>query len=599
MGGIQSKPPRLVRKNRHHPKDFMRGTQKQTSGKARKKIENVSADTTSIPDPIPDTGIQVKPSQTSASIAASTTFTLPPVSQALSVAEASLASTTTAPVPDMTLSLTSVLSVSPSATNSPTSNRRRGASIHQQNSNSHRLSTASITLLAVGSGFALLGFLVIFKVCSRPRKRAHLIPSNPVLQDDYSSETYASDGSPIFGGKDRFSTANSGHTSTLWPWTQYHSGIPKPAATVKAGGNLGGAVGYVSTDREMDQYPSTGLTVPNTNLLQPVQNAVTRVASRLSTVSMSLYPNSPRDPYDVGLAIDGGSYTADGLPVLTRTQSTNKKRSSTLISGNTRDTMYTRYSQGFAYSGVDVSSPALPTPSQSLPKIAIAHATNSAGRARVKSSYYAPGAYPRASNANPDSDLPSAFKNDNDLPYDEPQRNLQPVQRSESRRDRDTHALTSALGLVSPIPPSPQPTLYPDDSLSMAGDFAQGPPAKSNVRNYTKPVPKPAVARHRLSTPPVDSSDTLGSLMLVDFGSGLAPSRSVKEVVGEQRSYANLKRTDDRPPRVPSPPPLPSLAQMGLAHANPEAYADYRSPTYSIYGLYEADRKSKATSFGY
>ena len=34
--------------------------------------------------------------------------------------------------------------------------------------------------------------------------------------------------------------------------------------------------------------------------------------------------------------------------------------------------------------------------------------------------------------------------------------------------------------------------------------------------------------------------------------------------------------TDDKPPRVPSPPVLPSLAQM----------ADYRSPTYSLYGLY-------------
>jgi len=174
------------------------------------------------------------------------------------------------------------------------------------------------------------------------------------------------------------------------------------------------------------------------------------------------------------------------------------------------------------------------------------------------------------------------------------------MQRSGSRRDQDTQALTSALGLASPIPPSPQPTLYPDDSLSMTGDYARGPAgAKSNnVRSYTKPVPKPAVARNRLDTP-VDSSDTLGNLMLVDFNQGLTTSRSVKEVVGEQRSYANLKRADDRPPRVPSPPPLPSLAQMGLAHANPEAYADYRSPTYSIYGLYEAERKSKATSFGY
>jgi len=49
---------------------------------------------------------------------------------------------------------------------------------------------------------------------------------------------------------------------------------------------------------------------------------------------------------------------------------------------------------------------------------------------------------------------------------------------------------------------------------------------------------------------------------------------------------------------VPSPPPIPSLAQMALAHTNPEDYADYRSPTYSIYGLYEADRKSRTQGEG-
>jgi hypothetical protein len=41
------------------------------------------------------------------------------------------------------------------------------------------------------------------------------------------------------------------------------------------------------------------------------------------------------------------------------------------------------------------------------------------------------------------------------------------------------------------------------------------------------------------------------------------------------------------PPRVPSPPTLPSLAQMAMQNSNP----DYHSPTYSIYGMY-SDRKS-------
>ncbi|KAI0306487.1 hypothetical protein B0F90DRAFT_1690294 [Multifurca ochricompacta] len=47
-----------------------------------------------------------------------------------------------------------------------------------------------------------------------------------------------------------------------------------------------------------------------------------------------------------------------------------------------------------------------------------------------------------------------------------------------------------------------------------------------------------------------------------------------------------FKRADDRPPRVPSPPVLPSLTQMAMAHTNGQDYGDYRSPTYSLYGLY-------------
>ncbi|KAI9466295.1 hypothetical protein BJY52DRAFT_1241125 [Lactarius psammicola] len=47
-------------------------------------------------------------------------------------------------------------------------------------------------------------------------------------------------------------------------------------------------------------------------------------------------------------------------------------------------------------------------------------------------------------------------------------------------------------------------------------------------------------------------------------------------VIGRPVSNMSAGLSGDKPPRVPSPPILPSLAQM----------ADYRSPTYSFYGLY-------------
>jgi len=151
--------------------------------------------------------------------------------------------------------------------------------------------------------------------------------------------------------------------------------------------------------------------------------------------------------------------------------------------------------------------------------------------------------------------------------------------KSQERRDRDTKALTSALGLSSPQPAScfSPVSIYPDDSLSM-----------KRASGYRSDLPS------RAST-----SAALGNFMLQEFPS-TATFTSFKSnnndpfAGGETyKKKGTYDRNDNKPPRVPSPPPLPSLAQMALANSDP----DYRSPTYSIYGMYDPDRKSKA-SFG-
>ncbi|KAJ7109463.1 hypothetical protein C8R44DRAFT_802589 [Mycena epipterygia] len=176
--------------------------------------------------------------------------------------------------------------------------------------------------------------------------------------------------------------------------------------------------------------------------------------------------------------------------------------------------------------------------------------------------------------------------------------------KSETRTERDTKVLASALGFGSPAtvyPSSPQPTLYPDDSLSVVE--AKRP----SKRIHKKPAPSNRASRvfgndeHGLLavSPTLDATAALGNLMLMDFG-GAGQSPVHLELTSASSTTLVPKRTvsrsDDKPPRVPSPPPLPSLTQMGLEHANPEAYAAYRSPTYSIYGLYEGDRKSRVGS---
>ena len=171
---------------------------------------------------------------------------------------------------------------------------------------------------------------------------------------------------------------------------------------------------------------------------------------------------------------------------------------------------------------------------------------------------------------------------------------LSPALKTDATRARDTKALASALGLASPTPLSPQTTVYPDDSITLAGERRKSRPL-SQARSRPQ---------SQMLSPNMEASARLGNLMLANFSSmtSLPSTRTVSGTADTGpsggRAKVTRKRTDDKPPRVPSPPPLPSLAQMALSSANPEEYGDYKSPTYSIYGLYEADRKSRAPGEG-
>ncbi|KAG8217703.1 hypothetical protein J3R82DRAFT_5859 [Butyriboletus roseoflavus] len=330
--------------------------------------------------------------------------------------------------------------------------------------------------------------------------------------------------------------------------------------------------------------------------LQPVQNAITRAVSRLSTVSMSLYPNSPggysQVGADVGLAIDGVTHDEPvnvAVPKYKDRMMVSRNRTSMIAPGSAKDAAALRRSQSFAYGGMEPTSP--PTASPHMAQL-------NSGRARIKSAYYTPGSYPRTSAA------PTNYgKRNPDHERDEVHLEQNKVERTDSRRGRD---LTSALGLTSPIPPSPQPTLYPDDSMSVIGEAKK---VTLTGRSQKKPVPK---ASSHCDSPPSDAA-ALGSLMMVDFAGSkstaslvnIRPSEAARAREGQGGTYggavtgkSNLKkRVEDKPPRVPSPPAIPSLAQMALQHADPEGYADYHSPTYSIYGLYDGD--GKTSRYGY
>ncbi len=426
------------------------------------------------------------------------------------------------------------------------------------------LSTAIIVLLAVGSAFLLLGCYVLYRMFRRPRKHHYPTPSLPILQDDFMDERKVDpEEESLFGGKERLS-ARPGSGAVPLTWTQYpHVSLAKPPASFNL--DQGNSAKRKSSDlAQRSAYPFTG---PNAS----ATSAPSRSANRVSMVSASVYPGSPMSG-NVGVAVTSSPLTADGMHVLQRSNSKPSGRRMSTASRHARQSIHipdkihvpSTYGTSDLYGG----------PLSPVPPPPVTSKAATAGRARVKAPNYAPGSLLRTStNAATHPDAGNPFEGSH---YVLPP--LSPVVKSEDHRERDTKALASALGLASPIPASPQ-TIYPDDSVTLAGDRRR--------------------SRSHFMSPTLDDSSRLGKLMMSDAQSIISiPDVAPQASSSSRARNVTRKRVEEKPPRVPSPPPLPSLAQMALAHSNPQDFEDYRSPTYSIYGLYEADRKSRNTDGG-
>lgn len=488
---------------------------------------------------------------------------------------------------------------------SPVSNSEAAAArIGQQPHGS--LPTVAIVLLAIGSAMLLAAVYVVFRMCRKPRRPPMPRPSLPILQhdSDFLDGPDEDPGSPLFGGKERLSS-RPGSNQAPWTWTQYRSGIPKQATTgnqfLSPGGYGTRTVSSPSrkpAPRHLDD-PRISISSAHTATIQQASNAMLAQptmqqmqnpgTSRLSAVSMSIYPGTPRmtarGHEDIGVAVSDPALQSiteantevDPVPKSKRRSSARRSTLDARAMAR-RSTLYGE-SEYFAYEGAEVVSPTLPAPVKSVAQ----------GRAPVKASYNA-GSYVRgsASTSNVKRVPPPVLAD----PFDDNLHAVPPVPSPESseQRHRSTKALTMALGLVTPELPgplSPGMTVYPDDSLSRRGTKKEKD-----------------LGLRMLDSPGLEATTSLGMLMLssddvvsqagveqtraMDNGTGMASSRS-----------ASRKRDTWKQPRVSTAPQLPTLAQMALAHANPTDYEDYRSPTYSIYGLYGPDRKSRMDGGGY
>ncbi|KAG8217702.1 hypothetical protein J3R82DRAFT_5858 [Butyriboletus roseoflavus] len=203
---------------------------------------------TNVPAPIPDTGLPPPSADTATPITSvSNTSVIPKASSSrLHVASKS----TFVPLPSLkTQNFTEIeeASAHSSLVIHPTPSVRPGA-VTTASSESHdrspqlntshlHLSTTAIIALAISGGLTLFIVVILVKLFQRPRRRRTPTPSLPILHDGtFPDDKVENEGSPIFGGKERSSLtlqARSAKGNTgLWTWTQYNSGIPKPAPTV-------------------------------------------------------------------------------------------------------------------------------------------------------------------------------------------------------------------------------------------------------------------------------------------------------------------------------------------------------------------------------
>ncbi|KLO08958.1 hypothetical protein SCHPADRAFT_587468 [Schizopora paradoxa] len=520
------------------------------TGKSGLKVQDhrvaAAIQATALPDPIPAEGSampKLKPNT-------GTTLSIPP-------------SVTPVVVPNPMISGLLVSSIVSTTTiwATPTSSlvASTGASLESSSADSaRRLPIYVIVLLAFGStSLAITALSLIICLCRGKRRPSFPTPSAPILQD-----------SPLFGGKERLSRG-------LWADPSFGNlrfSANKSASLLRVGKGDGwkplGVHNGISDSESEKTLRAPDSAIINEKLASP---------SPAVSVLPSSIPSSA-----VGLALETPSYA----PVIKQPLRPVRKDVPSSVTKAKRMSAITSM-----YGGAEISSPTFtetmiayqtprPAPSPGKPKPALKPST-------APRDLRAQGSLKKSNSGRSASNPRRHSVTRSDKEKEDPFLYAIPSVKSQERRDRDTKALTSALGLASP-PLNPTTSnnnttscfspisIYPEDSLSM----------KRRTSLYRSEMPSPT-----------SMSAALGSLMLQDFPS-TATFASFKSN-GNADPFANpvepitLKKkvAHDKPPRVPSPPPLPSLAQMALANADP----DYRSPTYSIYGYYESQRKSKAS----
>ena len=452
---------------------------------------------------------------------------------------------------------------------------------HPVSSPNHTM--VAIILSAVGGSFLLVALVVTARIRSRRNKRRYLqTPSLPIPQDTFTDPP--TEDSPIFGGKERFSAGAAGKEK--WTWTQYRSKSPL---------------------REVDKDPfSDSFAKPHrsSNTLHPTEPALRKpgfLERSLSHISALSAYSAKSDVAGLvaNASAPGFASTASIVDHAAPNPHSNKSEGTRASLRQSKDKQAIRITvrdwdasstDEYIYDGIEdlpevITHLPVPTPN--------VHSTQAVGRERVKAPYPV-GSCPSIS-ASINSLAVSSMTPSNTTtiicadPFDD----LSPyvagpsTSKTPTRRERDTQALTVALGLDSPQLEPQAPTVTTRGRTSVLR-------RSHTLGHHTSFVSVP----ESVSSPcPSDDGLRLGKFMLRDYRrSSLSlprgqapPPVAPLNLRSHGNSSSHKAMVDDKPPRVPSPPALPSLAQMAMSQA--ADYETYRSPTYSLYDAY-ADRGS-------
>ena len=449
---------------------------------------------------------------------------------------------------------------------------------------SHQIPATAIILLTMGGLFFIIAILVGTKLCTQTRRRFHPTPSLPILQDAFPPRKVG-DESPLFGGKERISS-QPGVSAVPWTWTQYQSGILKPLPTASASkpgvtNQLPMRSSYIApnvphTIQEVTANPGT--------TSQALDGHPSKALSRLSSLSglvhpVSMYESSGQE--NIGIAVSSGQGDLDyGISPNRENGKRSSARQSLHNFDKHRSTIYGS-PEGLAYTMSPSTAPSGDGRDRS-------DGISRQGRARVKAPYRA-GSYMRG--------LASTRA---DRPEEDPF----------GDQGCETYEAPSMTDFSSGRPPVANVVITPDrlDALGSPGLSSYRDDRMSIAEEQNWIIPKAVKGKAYAEDSPEGSGDGEDRLAVndrrlsgaVSTGAVVAerlkePGAWGREAVDHEITHIS-KRIADRPPRVPSPPVLPSLAQMAMAHTNGQDYGDYRSPTYSLYGLY-SERKSRLEGY--